>query len=372
MAYKSMLNRGVQGQIPGMNSSRVELVRTTLSGDDGTKPRTGFMEIKVEDITPRSINRYKKTKVDSLAKSIRRTNNRLIHPIVLIRAEDMDPEGEVYKKFVEKGVDPATLKYVIVAGERRYRAWLQLRQEEAERHEGEIGYANPFNTITANVLAKSENMREEDFYEDSNDEVRQLTSLEVLLHVKDTIEDIKTDEQKKAAMKEMGIDSEKKKFNQAEYCKSYLENELGIVDVSISTIKQDLAILNNCHSRVVETVCEGKMAPRMARELYQLDVESQLDLLDHYEKGEKETFDAMLSRMKEEKRAPKTTRKNHRDAIKAMRDCAKKNKQKAEELKLIASDLGDKDRDQVNMALDALGEAIRTMEYCARAIEDRS
>ena len=44
--------------------------------------RTFFEEINVDDITPRAINQYSQSRIARLAKSIKSTNGRLIHPII--------------------------------------------------------------------------------------------------------------------------------------------------------------------------------------------------------------------------------------------------------------------------------------------------
>ena len=85
--------------------------------------RVAYEEIDVNRITPRSINRYKQNRIDRLAKSIHNTNDRLIHPIVLVRAQDLPADSEVIEQFRAKGVDPKILDYIIVSGERRFRAW---------------------------------------------------------------------------------------------------------------------------------------------------------------------------------------------------------------------------------------------------------
>lgn len=354
----------------GARTKDVRLVGDALGGPTrGNTSRLRIEEVPVEDIIPRAINKYKQSRIDRLAKSIRNTNNRLIHPIVIMKAEDLDPTHEVYKKYVSDGVDLSKIKYIIVSGERRYRAWLKLREEENQRHQGEIGYKNPFDTITANILSKKEAANEQAFFEDSNLETRQLTSLEAILHIRDAIDEVQTEDQKRDALTEMGLDPEKKKFNQAEYCKYYLENELGIENVSISTIKQDLGILNNCHPDVIDAIIEDKLSPGAGRDLYPLDTKEQLELLALYLAGKTDAYNAKLSRSKQDRRAPRTTRKNHRDAAKAIKDCAKKNKAKAEELKLMLSELGDKDKKQVEEALKALKEAISKLEACVKELE---
>lgn len=143
-----------------------------------------FQQIPIDQITPRSINKYAQTRIDRLAKSIKATNNRLIHPITIVRVEDLSEESDVIQKFKNQGVDISTLKYILVSGERRFRAWQLLREEEKEKLEGTIGLINKFDTITANVLTREEAKKEEVFYDDSNIESRQLTSTEAMTIIK--------------------------------------------------------------------------------------------------------------------------------------------------------------------------------------------
>lgn len=95
--------------------------------------RMAFEEINVDDITPRSINQYSQTRISRLAKSIRSTNDRLIHPIILVRPQDLPENHEVLQKFKEQGKNIEEIKYILVAGERRLRAWKMNREEDQEK-----------------------------------------------------------------------------------------------------------------------------------------------------------------------------------------------------------------------------------------------
>ena len=76
--------------------------------------RMAFEEINVDDITPRSINQYSQTRISRLAKSIRSTNDRLIHPIILVRPQDLPENHEVLQKFKEQGKNIEEIKYILV------------------------------------------------------------------------------------------------------------------------------------------------------------------------------------------------------------------------------------------------------------------
>ncbi|MDO4802030.1 MAG: hypothetical protein Q4A15_07675, partial [Prevotellaceae bacterium] len=353
-------------QTASAKSGQVSLVKNMLiDTDDLKKSRVDYVEVPVEDITPRSINKYTQGRIDRLAKSIRNTGNRLIHPIVLVRGEDLNPESDVYKKFVEKGIEPKALKYIIVSGERRYRAWLKLREEEAALQKGSI---NKFDTITANILSQREVSKEHYFYEDSNLESRQLTSLEAVLHIKSIIDDVQTIEEQRNALIEMGKDPEKKKFNQSEYCKYYLENELGIENVSLGTIKNDLAILNNCDDKVIEAVLDGRMYPSDARKIYPLDKTTQRELLAIYLDSGIEKFDARVDVIKGNKKEKKVGRKEAAGYIKAYIANSRKSLKMMED---ALSELGESDRQVIMEAIELIDRTSRTAEGHYEALKSK-
>lgn len=356
--------RNTVEQTVNAKKANLNIVNRMFDGaGDEEKSSIQFNNIAVEDITPRSINKYRQNRIERLAKSIHNTGNRLIHPIVLVKGSDLPEDSEAYKKFMERGINPRDLKYIIVSGERRYRAWLLLREKDAERIKRDGG-ANRFDTITANVLTKNEALKENNFFEDSNLETRQLTSLEAILHIKSAIEEVETVDQKKEALKEMGKDPEKCKFNQADFCQYYLQNELGIENVSLGTIKHDLAILNNCDERIIDAVIEEIISPKMARELYSLPKPSQVELLNLFRKDGYAAFRTRLDSLKEDKKTPRTTRKNHKDAANTIRAIKKGIVKKKEELKLIAEDLGTTDRDFVKKAISAIDSMMEELDEC--------
>lgn len=323
--------------------------------------RVAYKEIPVDEITARPVNRYSQTRIDKLAKSIKNTNNRLIHPIVIVLASNLPDDSEVIKKFKEKGIDISKLKYVIVSGERRFRAWKKLREEEEERRKGELGFVNRFDTITANVLSGAEATREAVFFEDSNLETRQLTPLEILLHVKDLMTEIQTEEEKAQALKEMGA-PEGKKYNQAEYARYYLTNEIGLSkDISLSTIKNYQAILANCIPEVVDEVVQEKMTPGAARNLFALDETVQKELIELY-KQDKDSYNSKLAAIKKANTAPKTTRKTHKDAAKAINDSIRKIKKDREIIHLLVKELGGEDRSNTEETVKIFDKFIKELE----------
>ncbi|MDO4477378.1 MAG: hypothetical protein Q4B93_05435, partial [Clostridia bacterium] len=187
-----------------------DIIKQIFNGTDSPNEnsRVKYVDINVDDITPRSINTYSQTRIEKLAKSIKNTGNRLIHPIVVVEPHDLNSDSEVIEKFKEKGIDPYSLKYILVAGERRLRAWKLLREEKQQElnellETRGIVEANPFDRITVNILTKEEAENELAFYKDSNDEARQLTPIEGILHIQDALSDTTPNEQKKAALIEM-------------------------------------------------------------------------------------------------------------------------------------------------------------------------
>lgn len=278
-----------------------------------------FSELPLNEITPRSINKYGQRRIERLAESIKNTNNSLIHPIVVVKAEYLPEDSKVIQEYIKQGVDVKKLKYIIVAGERRFRAWTLLRNE-AEKNKLSPFESNPFDTITARVLSFTDAKSEEAFYDDSNLEARQLTPLEGILHIQTALTEVDTDEKKRDALIEMNGGNEDnipkdaskaaKKFNTAKYCHYFLENELGIEGWSSGTVKRYLQIINNCCDEILDAILDGKFSANKAKVLTTLPKEKQIELLNSYiEKGEAE-FNKLLKEIKDDKEASeKTTHK---------------------------------------------------------------
>ena len=339
--------------------SNVSFVGSMLAPDFGvSRARVEYVEIPIEDLTPRSINQYTQTNIEELAESIRNTKNRLIHPIVVVRGLDLDREGEVYAEFMRKGTVPEKLKYVIVSGERRFRAWQLLWKEW---HEKNPTARNPFDTITANILTREEARNEKTFHEDANLLARRLTAFEGILHVKQIMDGVKTEEQKRDALREMGLDPEKGTFSQEQYCLFYLQKKLRIENIKISSIKHDLRILNNGIAELQDAVLKEKIPVGAAREICPFDRSTQLDLLNLYlEKGPGD-FHLRLNAEKEEKEAPKATRVTHKDAAKVIQQAVAQAEKYSSKLREMCSELGETDRRRVKEAMDMIDECVRKL-----------
>lgn len=366
--------KGVADQIAAIVSGkdkrreRPNVVSMSLMPSSSDAPKIKYVELPIDDITPRAVNKYSQTRIENLVNSIRRTGNRLIHPIVVCKGKDLDPEGEVYKKFVAAGVDPKKLPYVIVSGERRYRAWLKLREEEEKKRDTEPFFSNPFDTITANVLTAKEARSEEVFFEDANLEARQLTPLEALLHVKDALEVVKTEDAKKEALKTMGKDPTKERFNQADYCRYYLEEELGIETRSIDSIKHDLHILKNCDDEVIEALINKKINYRPVSKIAALDKKRQKELLDIYINNGATAFNKELGTTGKTKSKEKKElyREAHTRVAAMQRNVGKEIKA----LERIAGKLDDKFKGPVEALIQLLQKQISELEQYQKIIKE--
>lgn len=338
--------------------SKVSFVQNMLAADYGaSRSRVEYVEIPIEDLTPRSINNYSQGNIEKLAKSIKNTKNRLIHPIVVARGQDLDPEGEVYRAYQEKGVVPETLRYVIVSGERRYHAWQMLWKEW---HDANPTSINPFDTITANVLTRDEAKKEKVFHEDANLEARRISTYEALLHVKDIVDEIRTEAQKRDAMKEMGEDPDKGAFSYERYCLFCLKG-LRIENVTTSTIKHILNILNNGEPELKDAVLNEKIPVTAARQIASMERGRQLELLNIYlDKGAKE-FQKRLAAEKEKSETPKGTRVTHKDAAKVIQQAVAQAEKYSFKLKEMCSELGETDRRRVKEAMDLIDECVRKL-----------
>lgn len=346
-----------------------------------------FELIPVGDITPRPVNNYRQYRIDSLAKSIRNTNNTLIHPIVVVRPSDLPENHEVLKKFAEVGVDVSELKYVIVAGERRYRAWLQLRAEE-EKNPTDPFADNPFDNITARVLSKREARSEENYYTDSNDQTRQLTPLEGLMHIQQVISEIQTDEDKVNALKDMkeagyyegdipqDIMKAARKFNQAKFCKYYLDYELGIDnDWTESMLKTDLYVLGNCCEEVINAVFKEDFPIRSARDLATLKAEGennfdvQRALLTVWKEQGNDEFRFQYAEIKKKESAPVKKRVTYKDAKKNITAMIKQAKKDRKALDDISKQLNKADSQNVAAALKSADKFVAELEEVLKLLK---
>ena len=361
-----------------------------VMNDHGTaEGRTKFIEVPLEEITPRSINMYRQSRIEKLAKSIRNTNNRLIHPITLVRAADLPKENEMLQTFAHKGVDINQIKYIIVSGERRYRAFCLLRQEEKEKQKVKSGKSilglddiNPFDTITACVLTPAEAKKEEIFYEDSNIESRQLTPIEAILHVKDVINEVTSPEEMRTALIEMNGGSEegipkaaseiKKKFRADKYCAYCLEKDLGIESVPPATIRGHLSILNNCSPKIVESLVAGTFPIREAKAITKFPKEIQEELLTLWESN----IDSYRTKYnslnnKGTTKEKRVSRIDARKQLKQMIAISKKYSKEMETLRTIAEQLGAFDREKLDSHISEYEKIVLQIEEITqKAIED--
>ena len=303
--------------------TRTNLLDMTFNPNNGeNESKVKYVDVDVSRITPRSINQYSQGRIERLAESIRATNNRLIHPIVLVKASDLPEDGEVIQQFINKGIDPKTLDLVIVAGERRFKAWLYLREKEAERIKGEVGTVNRFDTITANILTKKEAAREEIYYDDSNTQARQLTNVDVMNLCDIALSKVDTPEKKRAALVEMAEGSEAdipedpmeaaKLFNEQEFCRYYIETVLGIENFKGGSLKNTHAILKKCDRRVIDAVRSGEIKSSHAYELRKESKSQQIAALEVLEKDGKEAFLKILDEIKEKDRKEKEREKRNK------------------------------------------------------------
>ena len=269
-----------------------------------------LLEINIDDIEPRPINNYIQSDIEELARSIRNTNNRLIYPIVLVRPEDLPEDSKVLKKYKKQG-SKLNKKYIIVAGERRWRACMLNRQLDAEviKKNGALRN-NYYDTITANVLSKAEAKNEELYYKDSNNKVRRLTPIEGLLCIQDALSNLNDKDKDVNVAKrnllikmnnnsEEGIDSDPdvaaKKFNMMKYVMWYIKNEFGIKDWSESTIKQYLAVINNCHPDVIQAILKNEFSEGQSRRLTSIDKKYHPELLELYKTGDSKAYEEKLN-----------------------------------------------------------------------------
>lgn len=353
-----------------------KFVDRILNVDGEMSGRTAFYEIPLDEITPRSINKYRQSRIDRLAASIRNTNNRLIHPITVVKAADLPKDSEVLLAYEKNGVDVSTIKYIIVSGERRYRAFQLLREEEqakASEKSGRaalgLGGATPFDTITACILTPAEAQNESAFYEDSNVESRQLTPIEAILHVRDAVSDVTSPEEKRAALIEMNGGSEegipksdaeiKKKFRADKYCAYRLESDLGIEGVSESTIRNHLAIINNCTEKVVDALIAGDFTIKEALKITKFTVQQQEELLNLWIKN-KALYEKKLQELKNPADS-KVKRVSRIDAKKQLLAFDIKNKKGVEMLKTLSKELGAYDKEKLDSGIKEIEKLTQKM-----------
>ena len=282
-----------------------------------------FENVPMDFILPRAVNDFIQSDIDSLAESIKITNNRLINPITIAPLEFLDDENELIKEYKNKGIDISNKKYYIVAGERRYRAIEKLRNETIKKMSSSgMIKDNPFDTITANILTKEEMKNEAAFYEDSNLRARQLTPLECMKHVQHLMKKTDTKEEKDIALKEIQNDKDyiskygkPKRFNQALYYQYYLKTKLGFDSWTDSTIRVYVSLLNQATNKLIQEIFMGNIPVRDSLEIYQYAEKTQNKLIDIY-KEDKKKYQEEIAKLSQ----PKTTKTDeYKELIKTIK-----------------------------------------------------
>jgi|GEM_PF-4101402 len=296
-----------------------------------------YKQIPVEEITPRFVNKYRQSRIEQLADSIVRTNSRLIHPIVVVRIGDLPANSEIIKAVREQGKTISDYNYIIVSGERRYRAWMLLREREAERIKNDVIKLNSFDTITANILTPKEALSEQAFYADANNQARHLSPAEAIWFIKDGLSEIETPEQKRAALVLMngsqeGIDPDPvkaaKSFRADAYFKFLLDSELGVSDWNAASIRNMISVASKCSDKIADAILEGSYPIREARTLRRFTPKVQDTFLDLYLNDRKE-YESRLKEYiardeKKKSTAATASKKKYSDALKKLN--AKKTK----------------------------------------------
>lgn len=326
------------------------------------KSRVEYNEVPIGDITPRPINDYTQSRIENLAKSIRSTDDRLINPIVIVKPADLPTDSQVLKKYKEENIDFSKIKYIIVAGERRYRACLLNRKIFTEEANGK-DIKNPYDTITANILTKEEAQHEEIYYKDSNDQARQLTPIEGIKHIENILTRIDTDEKKRDCLIEMyGKDNvvkdatkAAKSFRQDKYILYYLEKELGISGWTESTIRTYTKVVKECDKFVIDAVIQGKFPPSQARKIYVLNKEAQIQLLDIYQEDE-EKYQEYLEKLLEKDKAPKMIPTGKIYIDRELRTMYKQMEKGINKIKKEEDELGKTDREHLKEILNDLNQ----------------
>ena len=385
MSKKPGITKSVMDGVGAPADAKV--VRRVINPGDETEKKTTLkmVDIDVNAIEPRSINQYRQTKIDRLAKSIRNTNNTLIHPIVVVKASDLDPESDVIKKFEQAGKGIDDLNYIIVSGERRFRAWKKLQAEEATNPNREFYEENPFDKIPARILTKAEAKNEKAFFEDSNLETRQLTPIEAILHIQDALTEVNTPEKKKQALIEMstavkgedntGIrywyegeipEDPKKaedKFRTDFYGAYYLSSELGISSVKESTVRDHLAIINKCCDEVINAIVNGEFSEGAARDLKSFSPDVQKELLEIYKtQGRGEYLNALKKYGKGPKQKTEKVRYNYRDTKKQIEGITKGLSKYVAGLQEIVDNTGGVDKQNAQEVLKLTKGYIKQLE----------
>ena len=365
--------------LKGRSKTNMTSMLLSEKNDENRESIITFENIPLDKITPRSINQYSQTRIERLARSIRKTGNRLINPITLVRAADLPQDGDIIQRFKENGVDVSSLEYIIVAGERRYRAFRLLQEEENEK-DYDIGTYNPFDTITANVLSADEAKNEHIFYEDSNTESRQLGPEEIMRLFDAALSEIDSDEKKVKMLREMsaaGVAFSKeipekeseavKLFRADKYCLYYLEKELGIGGWKEATVRRYISILNSCCDEVKEAIYDCRFTLNLARDLCSLSYEEQRKLLGLWLDGKPDAYNALLESYKTVP-VRKDKKHNERTASKCLSKSYGMFLSCLEELAIEEKNLSGENRKKIKRAIDLLSSVAEEYKTIAEEI----
>ena len=84
-----MATHGLIENVEGRAKNNLVNMVFDTNVSDTYESKSTYVDVDVTRITPRSINQYSQGRIDRLARSIHNTNDRLIHPIVVVRACDL-------------------------------------------------------------------------------------------------------------------------------------------------------------------------------------------------------------------------------------------------------------------------------------------
>lgn len=213
------------------------------------------VDIQIDEIQAREVNDYLITGIEELAGSIERTG--LWQPVIVRKNTG---EGK---------------PYILTAGERRVNAMRFLM--EKYRSAGDAFHEKQFSVIPAFILEEKDLAKEEDIYRDTNDYSRQLTNFErIMRNDPDMIDMTKPEWQEKYLMLCHPENLElwrSGKFvckgsvqEKSEYLTAMILQREPDLDISESTVRNYLNLLDRCSTDLRLAVLRGKIPLRVARE----------------------------------------------------------------------------------------------------------
>ena len=330
-----------------------------------------YEDVNLDRITPRSINRYTQRNIERLANSIKKTG-RLISPITLVKAKDLPEDSDVIREYRKKGIDPDSLDLIIVAGERRYRAFRLLREKEAEKIKDLIGVTNPYDYINANILTSEEALKEERFYQDSNMEARILSVLEVVTYIDVAYDELKTKDGRDRAYEELiSVHPEcaSQRFPYVDYIKYVLERDFKVTDWSDTKIKYYWLIVKNCTNDVKEALFHEKITADDAFTIKGEDAKKQNDLISILENEGEEAFRKEINAIKDSQadkkvrnKRKKTSKYSSATTNKQTKKILKAQKPGVELLREMVSSLGGENR-------AVYDKIVKSFDRCRKEVE---